>query len=169
MGYLDAFMPDFDQEMANTRNTLDRLPADNLTWRPHPRSWNMAELATHIAVIPGWIAMILESDTFDVAPGGRPADEVTPGETREQIMDLLRSNVAQARQALQTAAEDVFAQSWSLLAGGKPLFTMPRSGVLRGMVLHHLIHHRGQLLVYLRLNDIPLPSIYGPSADEGQI
>jgi uncharacterized damage-inducible protein DinB len=127
----------------------------------------MGRLATHVAEIPSWVAVALEKESLDIAPPGAPPYQPQTLTSRQEILDLFDKNVVQARQAISHAADDRWMQRWSLLMGGKTMFTMPRTAVVRQMVLNHLIHHRAQLGVFLRLNDVPLPAIYGPSADEG--
>jgi uncharacterized damage-inducible protein DinB len=168
MAIKDALLPEFDQEMANTRKTLERVPDDKHGWKPHPKSGTMGWLANHIATMVGWTADAIEKDSFDVAPPGGTPVAMPKTENRKQLLEVFDSSVARARAALASASDAQMMQSWSLLSGGKPIFTMPRISVVRGFVMNHVIHHRAQLGVYLRLNDIPVPSIYGPSADEGQ-
>lgn len=167
MAIRDAFLPEFDHEMANTRKTLERVPDDKFGWKPHAKSMTCKQLANHLAQLPEWASVTIGSDSFDVAPkdGTPPPREI--GETRDDVLRIFDKKVAAARTALETVADDHLMKPWSLLMGGKPVMTMPRAAVLRSFVLSHTIHHRAQLGVYLRLNDIPVPSIYGPSADEG--
>jgi uncharacterized damage-inducible protein DinB len=167
MAITDALLPEFDDEMDRTRRTLERLPEDKLDWRPHPKSMTMGALATHLAQIPGWTVTALTEESFDVAPEGGPPMELVPAESRQEILDLFDRNRAAARAAMSGASDDQLRQTWTLLAGGKVVFSLPRVAVLRSFIMNHSIHHRAQLGVYLRLNDVPVPSIYGPSADEG--
>ena len=166
MALNSALLPEFDQEMANTRKTLERVPDDKQSWKPHPKSGAMGWLANHIATMVGWTVDAIEKDSFDIAPAGGPpmAPPATP--TNQELLDVFDKSVARARAAIAGASDSVLMGNWSLLAGGKTLFTMPRIGVIRSFVMNHVIHHRAQLGLYLRLNDIPVPSIYGPSADE---
>jgi uncharacterized damage-inducible protein DinB len=164
MSYADTLLPEFDQEMANTRKVLERIPDDKLDWQPHPKSHTIGWNANHVADIPNWLVMVLNTPSLDIAPVGGQAytsPELTRG---KEILELFDRNVAVARKAI-TEAKDV-SSPWSLLQAGKPIFTMPRTAVIRSMVLNHLMHHRAHLLVYLRLNDIPVPGMYGPSGDE---
>ena len=165
----DALLPEFDQEMANTRKTLERIPEDKFAWKPHPKSFSMIALSTHIANMIGWTTDTMSKDSFDVAPPGAPPYKEEPAASRKALLEKFDKNVAGARAALAGASDDAFMKPWSLLAGGKTLFTMPRAACIRSFVMNHVIHHRAQLGVYLRLNDIPVPSIYGPSADEGNM
>jgi uncharacterized damage-inducible protein DinB len=162
----EALLAEFDQEMAKTRRSLERVPDDRLEWRPHPKSSTLGRLATHLAEIPAWGVTALEQDSFDVAPpGSAPHPPAFIGSHRE-ILNLFDKNVAAARAALAGVDDGSLAKPWSLLSGGKTIFTLPRLSVLRNFVLNHTIHHRAQLGVYLRLNDLPVPALYGPSADE---
>lgn len=166
MAIKDALLPEFDQEMASTRKTLERVPDDKQGWKPHPKSGTMGWLANHIATLVGWTVDTLEKDSFDVAPADGSKVEMPKTETQKQLLAVFDQGAARARAALAGATDQQLMQSWSLVAGGKPIFTMPRAAVVRTFVLSHIIHHRAQLGVYLRLNDIPVPSVYGPSADE---
>lgn len=166
MAFKDALLPEFDNEMANTRKTLERVPGDKLGWTPHPKSNSMAWLATHVANLPSWVTMVLESESFNVAPAGAPPPRTQPAESMAQALEMFDKNVLAARRAIESADDRQMLQPWSLLAGEQTIFTMPRAAVLRSVVMNHLIHHRGQLTVYLRLNDAPVPGLYGPSADE---
>lgn len=159
------WLPEFDQEMARTRKVLERVPEDRLTWRPHPKSWTLAELATHVAGIGAWTAPSLQLPELDMASPSAPPNP-KPATSLAELLALFDSMLGGARAALAGAQEATFALPWSLRAGEQVFFTMPRGVVLRTFVLNHLIHHRGQLEVYLRMNDVALPAIYGPSADE---
>jgi uncharacterized damage-inducible protein DinB len=164
----DALLPEFDHEMANTRKTLERCPEDKFGWKPHPKSFSMASLATHIANMTGWTVDTINKDSFDVAPVGAPPYKEEPAKTRQELLDKFDKNAAAARAALAGASDEDLMKTWSLLAGGQTLFSMPRIACIRSFVMNHTIHHRAQLTVYLRLNDVPVPALYGPSADEQQ-
>lgn len=169
MSISKVFLSEFDHEMANTRQTLERIPDDKLGWKPHEKSWTMGELGTHIANLPSWTVYTLEQESLDVAPPGEePYKEVQATSTGE-LLERFDKNIAAARAAIAATRDEDFSVAWTLLAGGKDLFTMPRAAVIRSMILNHLIHHRAQLGVYLRLNDLPVPALYGPSADEGSM
>jgi uncharacterized damage-inducible protein DinB len=159
-------LPEFDQEMANTRKVLERVPEDRLDFKPHEKSMSMKQLATHVALIPSWGVETLTKDSIDIAPPGAPPYQPPEMATRQALLDAFDQQAAAARAAIAAASDEDLRKPWSLLAGGNTVFTMPRGSVLRGMVMNHIIHHRAQLGVYLRLNDIPVPAIYGPSADE---
>jgi uncharacterized damage-inducible protein DinB len=162
----DALLPEFDQEMAGTRKTLERVPEDKFDWRPHPKSFTMIALGTHIANMVGWTVDIIEKDSFDVAPPGAPPYKEEPVASKKELLERFDKAVTGARAAIAGASDEHFMANWAFLAGGKPVFTMPRIVCLRSFIMNHTIHHRAQLGVYLRLNDIPVPAIYGPSADE---
>jgi uncharacterized damage-inducible protein DinB len=161
-----ALLPEFDHEMANTRKALERVPEDRFGWKPHDKSMTLGRLATHVAELTGWVLPTLESESFDWEQ--RPAALLAPktAASRAKILELFDKNVATARAAIGGASDAQLMVLWSLLAGGRTIFSMPRIAVLRSMVMNHTIHHRGQLAVYLRLNDVPVPALYGPSADE---
>jgi len=158
----DAFLADFDFEAANSRRLLERVPDDKLGWRPHPKSTPLGALAQHIVGLQGMPVMVLGTDTLDVADS---PPQPTPG-SRQEMLALFDQNVEATRAALATTTDDGLQQPWSLTYKGQSLFTMPRIDALRQFMLHHSIHHRAQLGVYLRLNDVPLPGMYGPTADE---
>lgn len=165
MALKDALLPEFDYEMANTRRTLERVPEDHFDWRPHEKSPTMGSLATHLANIPSWCTYALQQDSLDLAPGGQ--EQHFPAATSlKEVLQNFDTNVAAARQAIGNTSDEQFAVTWTLLKAGQTILSMPRVVVLRGFVLNHIVHHRGQLTVYLRLNNIPVPALYGPSADE---
>src|SRR5436305_3786999 len=162
----ETLLPEFDLEMANTRKTLARVPDDKLDWKPHEKSMTMRSLASHLSNLAGWPVYVIDRDSLDVSPVGEDPLRVPPINSTEEALETFDKNVAAARAAIAGASDEDLLKPWSLLAGGKNIFTMPRIATLRGMVMNHTIHHRAQLGVYLRLNDVPVPSIYGPSADE---
>jgi uncharacterized damage-inducible protein DinB len=162
----EILLAELENEMANTRKMLERVPDEKWGWKPHAKSFSMGDLAGHVANLASWIEMVVTSDSFDIAPGGqRPAKRQWP-QNSQQLMAEFDGNVAKAMASLKGADDALLSKPWSLLAAGQPIFTMPKSAVLRSAVVNHLIHHRGQLSLYLRLNDIPMPGMYGPSADE---
>jgi uncharacterized damage-inducible protein DinB len=166
MNYAETILPEFDHEMANTRKVLERVPEDKLDWQPHSKSHTIGWNANHLAEIPGWVEMTLTTSELDIAPKGAPPYQSPKRTTRKEILDVFDGNVAAARKAIAAVKVDQLMQPWSLLQTGTPIFTMPRVAVIRGFVLNHMIHHRAILCVYLRLNDIPVPGMYGPSGDE---
>lgn len=161
-----ALLPEFDREMASTRKTLERVPDDKFGWKPHQKSMAMGRLATHLAELAGWIETTLGTESLDFAPVGGPPYQPKIAASNAEMLALFDKNAASAHAALAAATDAQLMQPWTLLSGGKTIFSLPRIGVLRGMVMNHMIHHRGQLTVYLRLNDIPVPALFGPSADE---
>ena len=162
----DTLLPEFDQEIASTRATLERVPDDRLDWSPHAKSGTMGWLAGHVANIPSWATLALAHDELDVAPGGKPLDPPPPAANSAELVATLDRLAAEARAAIAAAADDDLLKPWTMLQNGRRIMTLPKLDVLRRWVLNHLIHHRAQLGVYLRLNDVAVPSIYGPSADE---
>ncbi len=166
MTYAQTILPEFDHEMANTRKVLERVPDDKLHWRAHPKSNTIGWNANHLAELPGWSVSILTQPNYDFAPVGGERYQSPKLGSRHEILELFDRNVAAARQALANVKDEAMGDQWSLLAGGQPIFTMPRAAVVRGFLLSHMIHHRAILTVYLRLNDIPVPALYGPSGDE---
>ena len=162
----DALLPEFDHEIATTRKTLERIPEDKLAWTPHEKSMNLGRLAGHVAELPNFAVMAIKTDSTDLASGGYQPLTAT---SRKQVLDKFDKAAADARAAIANSSNEDLMKPWTLLYGGKTIFTMPRVGVVRTMMMSHLIHHRGQLSVYLRLNNVPVPSIYGPSADEGSM
>lgn len=167
MSIAQSMLPEFDHEMANTRKTLERVPDDKWDWKPHPKSGTMGWLANHIAFMPGWAVDTLTTDSFDFMPNGVMV-EMPNSKNRAEVLAMFDKGVAATREALTNTTDAQLMQQWSLLQNGQPLFTMPRVAVLRGMIFNHTIHHRAQLCVYFRLNDVAVPGLYGPSADEMQ-
>jgi uncharacterized damage-inducible protein DinB len=166
MTYAQTLLPEFDQEMASTRKVLERLPEDKFDWQAHPKSHTIGWNANHVADIPNWLVEALTKILLDIAPvGGEPYKFVT-STTRQEILDRFDHNVAAARKAITETKDEDISVTWTLARGGQTILSMPRSAVIRGMVMNHLIHHRAHLCVYLRLNDIPVPGMYGPSGDE---
>jgi uncharacterized damage-inducible protein DinB len=162
MALADTLLPEFDHEMGATRKVLERVPDDKHEWKPHPKSFSLGALATHVANLPTWGTETLTKSEIDVS--GNPT--VSALASTADILAAFDRNVAAARSALAGKTDAELAAMWSLRRNGKTLFSMPKSAVWRSFVVSHLIHHRAQLTVYLRLLDVPIPSIYGPSADE---
>lgn len=167
MSINQALLPEYDHEIATTRRALERVPDDALGWAPHEKSMTLGKLANHIATLPMWLSMTLGHDSLDMNPPDGQRMEMPNYGSRKELVEAFDKLAAEARQALATTTDGVLMSNWSLLNGGQTIFTMPKVAVLRSFVMNHLIHHRGQLSVYLRLRDVPVPSIYGPSADEG--
>jgi uncharacterized damage-inducible protein DinB len=163
-----SLLGEFDQEMAGTRKILERLPDQQWNWKPHEKSGSVGWLAGHLATMPGWIPMTLQTEQLDYAPVDGPAYEPPKLENRQAILAEFDKGVREARAALEGASDPDMMKNWTLLAGGHTIFTMPRIACLRSMVLNHIIHHRAQLTVYYRLLGVPVPGLYGPSADDVQ-
>ena len=161
----ELLLPEYDQEMANTRKVLARVPEDKLAWKPHAKSFAMGALATHVAMLPGWGTFTLQGDSFDLgAPGATTPPP--PAASRKELLEMFDCNVAAFRAALVATEDAQMLSPWSLRNGAVTLFTLPRVAVVRTSIMNHSIHHRAQLGVYLRLNDVPVPATYGPTADE---
>ena len=165
MAIRDALLPEFDHEMGTTRRLLDRAPEQAFAWKPHERSMTLGGLSSHLANIPTWCGAILGAPVMDLATIPEEA-RPKPATSRTALLAVFDKNVAAAREKLAAATDAEMFASWTLKQGGQEIFTLPRVAALRSFVMNHSIHHRGQLSVYLRLNNVPLPSIYGPTADE---
>ncbi|MEP6570376.1 MAG: DinB family protein [Acidobacteriota bacterium] len=166
MAISESLLPEFDNEMANTRKTLERVPDGKSDWKPHEKSMALGGLATHLSNIPTWVGYTIGQDSLDLMPGGTPLPPTEMAKSNAELVATFDANVAKARAAIAGASDAELFKPWSLLTNGNTIMTLPKVAVLRSFVMNHLIHHRAQLGVYLRLNDIPVPSIYGPSADE---
>ena len=164
MSISQMLLPEFDQEMANTRKLLNLVPDDKLDYKPHEKSMTLGRLAGHVAELPRWASMTMSTELLDIQPGEKPYT----ASSRQQMIEDFDRFVAEARQSLAGATDEQFGQKWTLKFAGKEIFSSPRVAVLRGMVMNHLIHHRAQLGVYLRLNEVEFPGMYGPSADEAK-
>lgn len=162
MAAKDDLLQEFDHEMENTRKLLERVPDGNFSWKPHPKSGDLGWLANHVATLPDFGAVILKQDAFDF--DGAPRR--TPATTRKALLELFEQCNSEARVHLEKMTDEALAKNWTLSYKKQLLFAMPRKMAYRGPFLNHMIHHRAQLTVYLRLNNVPLPSIYGPTADE---
>jgi uncharacterized damage-inducible protein DinB len=164
MAIKDGLLPEYDHEMGTTRRLLERTPEAEFAWKPHDRSMTLGQLAGHIATIPHWCDAVLRHTVFDIATAGdtRPKQ---PASVAELLAEFDRK-VKAAREGLAAAGDSEMLAPWTFKQGDREIFTMPRVAAIRSFVMNHLIHHRGQLSVYLRLKDVPLPSIYGPTADE---
>ena len=160
MNVAETLLPEFDQEMATTRRVIERVPDDNPDWKPHPKSFSVAHLAQLLASMSGWIGQALTNTELDLAAGSGYSNQKTGS-----LLETFDDNVRKSREAIANAADTDYDVPWSLKMGSKVLFTAPRGVVVRQHI-SHLSHHRGQMTVYLRLLDIPVPSIYGPTADE---
>ena len=160
MSISENLLPEFDQEMAATRRVIERVPDGNPDWKPHPKSFSLAHLAQLLAWLPGWIGQTLTTTELDLASGTGYSNETT-----ETLLRMFDENVRQSREAIAAAGDADYDVPWSLKMHGNVLMTMPRGAVVRQHI-SHLSHHRGQMTVYLRMLDVPVPSVYGPTADE---
>ncbi len=163
MAISQMLLPEFDDEMKNTRKTLERIPEQNLDYKPHEKSMPLGRLAGHIAEMPVWGTMTLTTEGLDMDPG---AYQPLVATSRAQVLAAFDENVATLRQHIANTSDEAFMANWTLSVKGAKMMTLPRVGVIRSMVLNHIIHHRAQLGVYLRMNNIEVPGVYGPSADE---
>jgi uncharacterized damage-inducible protein DinB len=157
-------LPEFDQEMANTRKLLERVPDGKADYKPHPKSMELGRLAAHVAELPGWVKDTIRLEVLDLQPGQNPY----VAKSRAELLQIFDKNVTEGRTLIANATDEHLSRTWTLKFAGNAIFSMPRSQVLRGAVINHLIHHRAQLGVYLRLNGIAIPGMYGPSADEAK-
>ena len=165
MSYADIIIPEFTHEMHSTRKVLERVPEDKLDWRPHPKSQTIGWNASHLADLPCWTENILTEPSFDLhPPGGKPHQSPILKSSLE-ILTTFDKHVSSALKILESAKDDQVNEIWVLLKGAQPISTMPRHMAFRSIVISHMIHHRAILCVYLRLNDIPVPGMYGPSGD----
>ena len=167
MRIADLLLPEFDQEMATTRRLVERVPDGRSDWKPHSKSMALGRLATHVTELPGWVVFIFEKDELDIAPPGAPPFAPQTLTTTAALLEQLDRNAAAGRAALAAAHNDAFEKGWTFLMGAKALWTKPKFLVYREFGVNHLIHHRAQLGVCLRLLDVKIPGTYGPSADEG--
>jgi uncharacterized damage-inducible protein DinB len=165
MSIAESMLPEFDHETATTRTLLERVPDGKAAWKPHVKSMSLGDLAMHVSTIPGWTPVTLKETAFDTNPPG--GQQYTPPafESTAKVLERYDKSVSESRAMLAAATDTDMMVPWALKSGGKTVFSMPRVAVFRSFIMNHIIHHRGQLSVYLRLCDVPLPSIYGPTAD----
>ncbi|HXA79423.1 MAG TPA: DinB family protein [Candidatus Acidoferrales bacterium] len=161
MKLAESIVMELDQEAQTTKRVLERIPDGQLSWRPHPKSFSLGQLALHIAAVPGNVTAIAVPDTVEV-----PTFTQLEPQSRREILDTFAKSLESAKSDLRKMDDARLAATWSLTRGGKVVMSVPRIGFLRSVLLNHVYHHRGQLSVYLRMLDVPVPSIYGPSADE---
>ncbi len=167
MSMSQALLPELDQEIGKTRKVLERLPMERFDWKPHEKSFSLGELGNHTARILGWGTQTLVTESFEMEPEGEEGPPEPPvARDRASLLAAFDEGASEFRKAVEGATDEALMAPWSLYQKGQALFTLPRMAVIRSMIMNHLIHHRGQLSVYLRMNDVPVPSIYGPSADE---
>ncbi len=162
MAIIDAMLAELEQESVTTRRVLERVPQAHLSWKPHPKSMSLGQLALHVATLPGNVAELGSMDTVPEPPVFVQEEAATAA----QLVPALTASVAKARHHLGGFDDAAMGATWRLMAGGREIMAMPRAALVRAVMLNHWYHHRGQLLVYLRLLDLPVPSVYGPSADE---
>jgi uncharacterized damage-inducible protein DinB len=160
----EALLPEYDHEMETARKLLERVPLAEAQWKPHAKSMTLGELTTHIVEIPGWVGGIVNASFWDMASAHR--EEKPAYASNAELLAAFDQSVAQARAAIAAKSDAEMMETWSLKKGDAIIFSLPKAGVIRSYLINHLIHHRGQLSVYIRLKDVPVPSIYGPSADE---
>lgn len=164
MSIAEALLPEYDREMGLTRRLLERVPDAQFDWQPHERSMRLGRLVAHLAELPHWVVESITNASTEMTTR-TPADHQPPT-TRQAVLALFDQNVKAGRAALAGRTDAELAAPWTLKSQGKEVFTMPKAAALRNFVMNHVIHHRGQLSVYLRLQDVSVPSIYGPSGDE---
>ena len=165
MAISESLLPEIEQEAAATRRLLERVPEDKLSWKPAEKSMTLSRLATHMAELPLWGVSALTVDEFDIDPPGGEGFVPTQLQSVSEIVELFDANLLKLTDVLGSTKDEAFHEPWTFKAGGQEIFTQPRLAVVRG-TLNHIIHHRGQLTVFLRLCDVPLPGTYGPSADD---
>lgn len=168
MSIADLLVPELENELATTRRVLERVPSDQGRWKPHEKSFPMGHLAQLVARLPGWAPMMLDRTELDIAPKDGPQFPGYSYETTETLLAEFDKNAAAAKEAIAAASDADFEVPWTLKKAGEEVMTMPRYQMLRYMVINHIVHHRAQLGIYLRLVDLPVPMMYGPTADEGK-
>jgi uncharacterized damage-inducible protein DinB len=161
-----TFLAELEQEGKVAREVLSRVPADKFDWKPHEKSMSFGKLASHVAEMVSWTGPTLQQPELDFSKIDYKPFEPT---STEDLLEYFDKNLAEAADVLRNTTDEQFMEDWTMRNGDKIYFTMPKVVCMRSFVMNHIIHHRGQLSVYLRLNDIAVPSIYGPSADEGQM
>jgi len=164
MAIKDALLPEYDHEMATTRRLLERVPEQDFAWKPHEKSMSLGQLSGHLANIPTWCSAVLDVPVFDLATIGDDVRSKQPA-SRDALLREFDTKVAAARASLASRTDPDMLSPWTLKQDGHEIFTLPRISAVRSFVMNHSIHHRGQLSVYLRLRNVPLPSMYGPTAD----
>ena len=162
MPFSETLLPEFDEEMKNTRRLLECVPDGKFDYQPHPKSMILGRLATHVAEIPSWTTHTLDVEVFELPADFKP----TVAASRAELLAIFDKGVTEARAKIAAATDEDWRKTWTLQFGGKTFMSMPRSAVMRSVIMNHMIHHRAQLGVYLRLNDVAFPGMYGPSADE---
>jgi uncharacterized damage-inducible protein DinB len=162
MPFSETLLPEFDEEMKNTRRLLECVPDGKFDYQPHSKSMTLGRLASHVAELPSWTTFTLDREVLDLQPDFKP----TLAASRAELLQIFDKSAAEAREKIAAATDEDWRKIWTFKFAGKTIMSMPRSAVMRSTIMNHLIHHRAQLGVYLRLNDVALPGMYGPSADE---
>jgi uncharacterized damage-inducible protein DinB len=165
MSIVQSFLPQFDHEMGTTRRVLEVVPATDAAWQPHRKSSSLGNLASHIAIIPGWGKVVAQQSELDLGLPANASMATMPFAGVPELLERFDRHVSETRSALELLSDATARETWTLKNRGGTVFSMPKIAVLRSFILSHLIHHRGQLTVYLRLRDVPIPSVYGPTAD----
>ena len=165
MSIITSLVQEFEHEMGNTRRVLERLPDGKFDWKPHEKSYSMGKLAAHVANMPIWIGPLFTTSELDFASGD-PVLRIPNPKTRAEVLEEFEKTTAAAREGFAKGDDATLSQPWTLRMGEHVIFTIPRIAAYRSFFMHHQVHHRAQLTVYLRLNDVPVPGLYGPSADE---
>jgi len=163
MSIAQKLLAELNYEASNTRKVLERLPDEHFDWKPHEKSFSLGQLAAHIANLPSWLTIALSTDEFDLATGGLAR---TDDKNFNDVMNRFESKIKSATEALEIASDEKLKGTWILKKGGVKILELPRVGVIRSMVMNHTIHHRGEMIVYMRLLNLKVPGLYGPSADE---
>jgi len=163
--FSQTLLPEFEEEMKNTRKLLECIPDGKLDTKPHPKSMTLAQVATHVAQIPGWTKFLLDQDVLDLSPDMKPSVAAS----RAELLAMFDQGVADARGRIRAASDEYWQTTWTFKVGGNTVMSEPRALVMRSVIMNHLIHHRAQLGVFLRLNDVAIPGMYGPSADEPRL
>lgn len=161
MRLVDPLLMEIDQEAQTTKRVLERIPEDKLSWKPHPKAFSLGQLALHIASVPGSVATAAAPDTMEAPSFSQPE-----AKSRQEVLDTFSKSLATAKETLKKMDDARLMSTWSLTKNGRVLMSIPRIGFIRSILMNHNYHHRGQLSVYLRILNVPVPSIYGPSADE---
>jgi uncharacterized damage-inducible protein DinB len=161
MAIADSILMEMDMEEKTTQRVLERIPENKLTWKPHPKAYSLGQLAMHIAIAQGRVATAAVDDVHEFAPTAPPEPK-----SCQEIMDTFSASTATAKKIVKAFDDAQMMTMWTLKRNGKVIMSVPRVGFLRAIMLNHIYHHRGQLSVYIKLLDVPVPSIYGPSADE---
>jgi uncharacterized damage-inducible protein DinB len=162
MPFSQTLLPEFDQEMKNTRKLLACVPDGKFDYQPHEKSMTLGRLASHVAELPSWTALTLDHEVLELQPDFKPRI----AGSRSELMEMFDESVSEAREKIAGTSDVEWEKMWTFKFDGKPIMSMPRSEVMRSVIMNHLIHHRAQLGVFLRLNDVMFPGMYGPSADE---